>query len=118
MSYCSSRTKECKCIERSLIPSEVLERKLIHLALVIEEMKTTDPSTKLYENLLQTVKTIRGSWFVDSIEHDFCFWTYINSNPRKHTLQECAELMGISISAVGNIEKRALDNMRNKYKNL
>ena len=47
-------------------------------------------------------------WTVDSPEHHNCFWTYLKYNTRQHTLNEIAQLLGISISAVTAIEKKAL----------
>jgi DNA-directed RNA polymerase sigma subunit (sigma70/sigma32) len=47
-------------------------------------------------------------WTVNSPEHHNCFWTYLKYNNRSHTLNEIAHLLGISISAVTALEKKAL----------
>lgn len=56
-------------------------------------------------------------WHVNSKEHGNCFWRYLRDNPRPHTLQEIADLLGISISAVTNLEKKALKKFSKRLKN-
>lgn len=55
-------------------------------------------------------------WRVNSEEHGNCFWRYLRDNPRTHTLQEVADLLGMSISAITNIEKKALKKVSKRLK--
>ena len=51
-------------------------------------------------------------WVIDAPDHGNCFWSYFFFNKRQHTLNEIAELTGLSISAVTSIEKKALLKVR------
>jgi hypothetical protein len=55
-------------------------------------------------------------WKVASPDHNNCFWTYMIDNPRIHTLQEIADLLGMTISAVTTIEKRGLKKLNRRLK--
>lgn len=60
--------------------------------------------------------TEESSWYVNSPEHHNCFWTYLRYNERPHTLNEIAQLLDLSISAITAIEKRAFTKLRKKVK--
>lgn len=54
------------------------------------------------------------SWKVDAPEFGNCFFEYMKHNPRPHTLQEISNLLGLSISAVATVEKKALSKLKRK----
>jgi hypothetical protein len=51
-------------------------------------------------------------WYVNAPAYHNCFFTYFKANARPHTLQEVANLLNMSISAVTTIEKKALEKLR------
>ena len=51
-------------------------------------------------------------WYVNAPEYFNCFFTYMRFNNRSHTLQEIANLLNMSISAVTSIEKKAIEKLR------
>jgi len=53
-------------------------------------------------------------WYVKSPMYHNCFWTYLRYNDRPHTLNDIAQLMGLSISAITSIEKKAIAKLRKK----
>lgn len=53
-------------------------------------------------------------WFVNAPEYFNCFWTYLEYNSYPHTLQQIATLLGMSISAVTNTEKKALKKLKKR----
>lgn len=53
-------------------------------------------------------------WYVRSKAHGNCFWCYMRHNVRPHTLQEIADLLGLSISAITSIERKAHMKLRGK----
>lgn len=55
-------------------------------------------------------------WYVRSSRHMNCFWTYLRHNNRGHTLSEVADLLGLSISAITSIEKKAFAKIRSRIK--
>ena len=55
-------------------------------------------------------------WWVNAPAFYNCFWTYLRHNNRNHTLQEVADLLELSISAITSIEKKAYSKLRNKIK--
>lgn len=50
-------------------------------------------------------------WWVNSEAYHNCFWTYLRNNPHPHTLNEIANLMGVSISAITSIERKAMEKL-------
>lgn len=54
------------------------------------------------------------AWYIVAPEYYNCFWTYLRYNTRQHTLSEIAELLGLSISAITSIEKKATSKLRSK----
>lgn len=53
-------------------------------------------------------------WWVNAPEYHNCFWTYLRNNPKPHTLNEIAGLMGVSISAITSVERRAMSKLSKK----
>ena len=53
-------------------------------------------------------------WVINAPDYDNCYWKYVERNPFPHTLNEIANLLGISISAVTTLEKKALSKLRKK----
>lgn len=61
------------------------------------------------------VPLVKGDpWWVNSPDHDNCFWTYLRYNDRQHTLSEIAKLMKLSISAITSIERKAFAKVRKR----
>ena len=89
----------------------------IRISLLLILIKKFRKNNNGYKALLSLIKQERAPWFINSLEHDFCFWSYIEENHEvKHTLQECAILLDISISAVANTERKALKKLRKNFK--
>ncbi len=55
-------------------------------------------------------------WYVNAPQHSNCFWTYFKHNKRSHTLAEVADLIGVSISAITAIERRAMRKLKKRMK--
>lgn len=55
-------------------------------------------------------------WYVNAPEYYNCFFTYMRSNSRPHTLFEIAQKLNLSISAITAIERKALNKLRKKLK--
>lgn len=55
-------------------------------------------------------------WYVNAPEYDNCFWTYLRHNNRVHGLAEIASLIGVSISAITAIERRAVKKLKKRLK--
>lgn len=55
-------------------------------------------------------------WYVNAPNYSNCFWTYLRHNVRPHGLAEIADLIGISISAVTAIERRAVRKLKKRLK--
>jgi hypothetical protein len=53
-------------------------------------------------------------WVINAPKYDNCYWKYSKNNARPHTLNEISQLLGISISAVTTLEKKALSKLRKK----
>ena len=53
-------------------------------------------------------------WYVNAPNYFNCFWNYLKSNERSHTLNEIATLLNLSISAITSIEKKAVNKMKKK----
>jgi hypothetical protein len=65
-----------------------------------------------------TCKKRPGDWTVNDILSDNCFWQHMLDNERPHTLQEVSDLLGIPISAVVSLEKKALKKLLKHTKDL
>lgn len=112
MDHCKKSDSTCTCLERCKSREEQRVKEE-DLPKIIQVMKKLPNSSPLYKALLRTVAHKKGDWFIESIEHNFCFWAYLKDNPdRKHTLQEVGNLIGMSISAVANIERKALAKLK------
>lgn len=84
------------------------------IANIVQELKHHKKDSQPYKNLIMKAKILKGDWFINSPQHNFCFWTWLQENhDKRHTLSECAELLGISISAIANLEKSALKKLKN-----
>jgi predicted nucleic acid-binding protein len=57
-------------------------------------------------------------WYINAPSYHNCFWTYLRHNDRPHGLKEIADKLDVSISAITNIEKRALDKLKKRLKKL
>lgn len=55
-------------------------------------------------------------WFVDAPQYNNCFWTYMRYNDRSHGLKEIADLLGLSISAIMTIERKAIKKLQRHLK--
>lgn len=101
---------KCKCVELTPYTLENQDR-VIYLASI---MRSINPKSLQYKRLLKLVKREKGEWFVNSIKHNFCFWSYMAENATPHTLEECANNLGLSISAIASIERKAMAKLRKK----
>lgn len=57
-----------------------------------------------------------NEWYIAAPQYNNCFWTYMRHNPRPHGLKEVADLLGLSISAVTSIERKAMEKFKKKLK--
>ena len=58
----------------------------------------------------------KHKWYLNAPQYDNCFWTYMRHNSRPHSLREVAEIFGVSMSAIANIERSALQRFRKKLR--
>lgn len=56
------------------------------------------------------------AWWVNAPEFHNCFHVYFRHNTRVHTLSEVAKLLGVSISAITSVEKKAFAKLRTRIK--
>jgi hypothetical protein len=61
-------------------------------------------------------KKAKEDWYINSPKYHNCFWVLIRHECRPHTLLEIANLLGLSISAITSIEKKALIKLRKRMK--
>lgn len=81
--------------------------------------KKVDTTTCNYPNPSRCICRERGEdddWWINSPDHNNCFWTYLVDNPEPHTLQSIADLLSMSISAVTTIEKRVVAKLKKRIK--
>lgn len=110
--FCPSYSKDCACARRSKSSLENIRIK--DVALLTKALNTLEKESSTYIELLTFIKKIKGDWFINSPKHGFCFWNYMADNrDKKHTLQQCAQLLGVSISAIAVLERKALQKLRN-----
>lgn len=108
--YCSKASGNCSCL-RDFSFNADKQRKIKNIVITMRELGSDHP---VYRALLKTVKDLRGEWYINSIKHDFCFWSYMQDNyDKKHTLEQCGDLIDMSVSGVANIERKALRKLRN-----
>lgn len=60
--------------------------------------------------------TPEDNWHINAPSYANCFWTYLRHNSRVHGLAEIAKLVGVSISAVTAIERRAIRKLKKRLK--
>jgi len=56
------------------------------------------------------------TWWVDEPSYSNCFWVYLRHNDRQHTLNEVANLLNLSISAITATEKKAYKKLNRKLR--
>lgn len=54
-------------------------------------------------------------WWVKAPKYHNCFWVYFRHNERPHTLQEIADLLALSISAITSTEKKAINKLKLEF---
>lgn len=57
-------------------------------------------------------------WYVNAPEYHNCFFTYMRYNSHAHTLNEIAQMLDLSISAITSIERKALEKLKRRAKRL
>ena len=56
--------------------------------------------------------------WINAPDYSNCVYNYLAYNPRPHTLSEIADFLDLSISAITAIERKALQKVRKRTKNL
>lgn len=91
-----------------------------HLPVPFSCVATRNPSPSLRKLMIMSCKKpnckCKGDpkWAVAAPTFDNCFFQYIAKNARPHTLQEIANLLGITVFSVTTVEKKALKKLH-KY---
>ena len=65
---------------------------------------------KKYEEVLDK----NDPWWIDAPEYYNCFFTYMRHNTGPHTLNEIANHLDLSISAITAIERKALMKLKRR----